>query len=116
MILFSQECFYFTPYLRNWQVLFFDFRGGGWFWRHIHSVADFVEANPAKASKSAWNNGLKIKKVFNAAWRDKVQKEILLLVYSDATFAEKEISGHILRQKLMLLFHSDLWYPYHHVL
>ena len=51
-----------------------DKSGGGWFWRHVHHVADFVEANPSKVSKSAWNNSLKIKKRFDAAWRNKVQQ------------------------------------------
>lgn len=31
-----------------------------------------MEANTTKVSKSAWNNGLKIKKGFDAAWRNKV--------------------------------------------
>ena len=48
--------------------------GGGWFWRHVHYVSDFAEANPTKVSKSAWNNGLKIKKGFDAAWRNKVRQ------------------------------------------
>lgn len=48
--------------------------GGGWFWRHVHYVVDFVEANPTKVSKSAWNNSLKIKKGFDAAWRNKVRQ------------------------------------------
>ena len=51
-----------------------DANGGGWFWRHVHHVTDFMEANPSKVSKSAWNNGLKIKKGFDAAWRNKVQQ------------------------------------------
>ena len=48
--------------------------GGGWFWRHVHHVSDFVEDNPTKVSRSAWNNGLKIKKGFDAAWRNKIQQ------------------------------------------
>ena len=48
--------------------------GGGRFWRHVHHVSDFVEDNPTKVSRSAWNNGLKIKKGFDAAWRNKVQQ------------------------------------------
>lgn len=51
-----------------------DADGGGWFWRHVHHVSDFVEANPTKVSKSAWNNGLKIRKGFDAAWRNKIRQ------------------------------------------
>ena len=46
--------------------------GGGWFWRHVHRVADFVEADPDKVSKSAQENGQKLRKGFDAVWRKKV--------------------------------------------
>lgn len=49
-----------------------DETGGGWFWRHVHRVADFVEANPDKVSKSARENGQKLRKGFDAVWRRKV--------------------------------------------
>ena len=50
-----------------------DEKGGGWFYRHIHAVCDFVKAHPALTSKTAQDNCAKLKG-FDAAWRNKVRQ------------------------------------------
>ena len=49
-----------------------DEHGGGWFYRHVHSVADFVFAHLDVTSKSAQDKCLLIQNGFDAAWRKKV--------------------------------------------
>ena len=49
-----------------------DEHGRGWFYRHVHSVADFVLAHTEVTSKSAQDKCLLIQKGFDAAWRKKV--------------------------------------------
>ena len=51
-----------------------DENGGGWFWRHVHRVADFVENNPELVSSSAADKAQKIKKGFDDAWQNKVRQ------------------------------------------
>ena len=51
-----------------------DENGGGWFRRHVHRVADFVENNPKLVSSSAADKAQKIKKGFDVAWRNKVRQ------------------------------------------
>ena len=49
-----------------------DEQGRGWFYRHVHCVADFVLTHPGVTSKSAQDKCLLIQKGFDAAWREKV--------------------------------------------
>ena len=49
-----------------------DEHGRGWFYRHVHNVADFVLAHLDITSKSAQDKCLLIQKGFDAAWRKKV--------------------------------------------
>lgn len=46
--------------------------GGGWFYHHIHAVADFMLRNPAKVRKTSLDKAEAIRKRFDAAWRSKV--------------------------------------------
>ena len=46
--------------------------GQGWFYRHVHGVADYILSNPDKTSKSAYRNALSIKNGFDREWRNKV--------------------------------------------
>lgn len=46
--------------------------GQGWFYRHVHGVADYILNNPDKTSKSAYENALSIKSGFDREWRNKV--------------------------------------------
>lgn len=50
-----------------------DENGGGWFYRHVHCICDFVKANPTLTSKMAQDNCVKLKG-FDAAWRNKVKQ------------------------------------------
>ena len=50
-----------------------DENGGGWFYRHVHAVCDFVKAHPALTRKTAQDNCAKLKG-FDAAWRNKVRQ------------------------------------------
>ena len=50
-----------------------DENGGGWFYRHVRAVCDFVKAHPTLTSKTAQDNCAKLK-VFDAAWRNKVKQ------------------------------------------
>ena len=61
-----------------------DENGGGWFWRHVHRVADFVESNPKLVSSAAAGKAQKIKKGFDGAWRNKV-RQFQIPLYSPDT-------------------------------
>ena len=61
-----------------------DENGGGWFWRHVRRVADFVEDNPKLVSSSALDKAQKIKKGFDQAWRNKV-RQFQVPLYSPST-------------------------------
>ena len=61
-----------------------DENGGGWFWRHVHRVADFVENNPKLVSSAATDKARKIKKGFAEAWRNKV-RQFQVPLYSPGT-------------------------------
>lgn len=50
-----------------------DENGGGWFYRHVHAVCDYVKAHPTLTSKTAQDNCAKLKG-FDAAWRNKVRQ------------------------------------------
>ena len=49
-----------------------DEQGRGWFYRHVHNIADFVFAHLDVTSKAAQEKCLLIQKGFDAAWRKKV--------------------------------------------
>ena len=61
-----------------------DENGGGWFWRHVHHVADFVENNAELVSSSTAGKAQKIKKGFDAAWRNKL-RQFQMPLYSPST-------------------------------
>ena len=46
--------------------------GQGWFYRHVHGVADYILNNPDKTSKSAHEKALRIKSGFDRELRNKV--------------------------------------------
>lgn len=49
-----------------------DEAGGGWFFRHVHSVIKFVARHPGAVSKSAQGSCEKLRSGFDRAWRSKV--------------------------------------------
>lgn len=51
-----------------------DENGCGWFHRHVHNVADFIQNNPNKVKKTALNHLEGIQKRFDKTWRDKVKQ------------------------------------------
>ena len=61
-----------------------DENGGGWFWRHVRRVADFVEGNQKLVSSTALDKAQKIKKGFDVAWRNKV-RQFQMPLYSPDT-------------------------------
>ena len=61
-----------------------DENGGGWFWRHVHRVANFVENNPELVLSAALDKAQKIKKGFDEAWRNKV-RQFQVPLYSPST-------------------------------
>ena len=61
-----------------------DENGGGWFWRHVHRVADFVVDNPELVPSAALDKAQKIKKGFDEAWRNKV-RQVQVPLYSPGT-------------------------------
>ena len=61
-----------------------DENGGGWFWRHVHRVTDFVEGNPELVSSAAADKAQKIKKGFDQAWQNKV-RQFQISLYSPGT-------------------------------
>lgn len=46
--------------------------GQGWFYRHVHGVADYILNNPDKTSKFAYKNAVSIKNGFDHEWLNKV--------------------------------------------
>ena len=61
-----------------------DESGGGWFWRHVHQVADFVEDNLELVTAATADKARKIKKGFDRAWRNKV-RQFQMPLYSPGT-------------------------------
>ena len=49
-----------------------DENGGGWFYRHVHRVAEFVLQNPDAVRKGYAEQALAIRDKFDKMWRDKV--------------------------------------------
>lgn len=65
--------------------------GTGWFCRHVHTVARFIQENPKKVRKTALDKALIIEKRFDAAWRNKV------LQYQVAIFSPQTKGAWTLR-------------------
>ena len=51
-----------------------DENGGGWFYRHVHGIIDFVKDNPTLVSKTAQNNCEALANGFDKEWRNKVKQ------------------------------------------
>ena len=49
-----------------------DENGGGWFYRHVHNVAEFVLQNPGAVRKGYAEQAKAIQSKFDKMWRDKV--------------------------------------------
>ena len=65
----------FTTDFREYHTEFpelVDENGGGWFYRHVHAVADFMQSNSEKVSKTALDKAGSIQAGFDGAWRKKV--------------------------------------------
>lgn len=65
--------------------------GAGWFCRHVHAVARFIQENPEKVRKTALDKALIIEKKFGTAWRNKV------LQYQTAIFSPQTKGAWTLR-------------------
>ena len=58
--------------------------GEGWFYRHVHGIADYILNNPNKTGKGAYDNALAIKSGFDKKWRNKVI-QFQIHIFSDKT-------------------------------
>ena len=65
--------------------------GTGWFCRHVHAVAQFIQENPGKVRKTALEKAEIIEKKFDTAWRNKV------LQYQVAIFSPQTKGAWTLR-------------------
>ena len=65
--------------------------GQGWFYRHVHGIADYILSNPNKTSKSAYDNAIAIKSGFDKKWRNKV------IQFQIPIFSEKTKGAWIVR-------------------
>ena len=65
--------------------------GRGWFYRHVHGVADYILSNPNKTSKGAYDNALAIESGFDKKWRNKV------IQFQIPIFSEKTKGAWIVR-------------------
>ena len=70
---------------------FVDENGVGWFCRHVHAVARFIQKNPEKVRKTALDKAGIIEKKFDTAWRNKV------LQYQVAIFSPQTKGAWTLR-------------------
>ena len=61
-----------------------DENGGGWFYRHVHGVIDFVRDKPNLVSKTAQNNCEAVANGFDKEWRNKV-KQFQTPIFSRST-------------------------------
>ena len=61
-----------------------DENGGGWFYRHVHGVIDFVRDNPNLVSKTAQSNCEALANGFDKEWRNKV-KQFQTPIFSRST-------------------------------
>lgn len=51
-----------------------DEHGAGWFYRHVHAVADFALGNPQRVRKNAVDKAQAIRTKFDAQWRKKLMQ------------------------------------------
>lgn len=65
--------------------------GQGWFYRHVHGVADYILSNPNKTSKAAYQNAVSIQNCFDKEWRNKV------IQFQIPIFSEKTKGAWIVR-------------------
>lgn len=65
--------------------------GQGWFYRHVHGIADYILSNPNKTSKGAYDNAIAIKRGFDKKWRNKV------IQFQIPIFSEKTKGAWIVR-------------------
>ena len=65
--------------------------GQGWFYRHVHGIADYILNNPNKTSKGAYDNAIAIKSGFDKKWRNKV------IQFQIPIFSEKTKGAWIVR-------------------
>ena len=65
--------------------------GQGWFYRHVHGIADYILSNPNKTSKGAYDNAIVIKSGFDKKWRNKV------IQFQIPIFSEKTKGAWIVR-------------------
>ncbi len=82
-----KEEWQFTTDFRDLQGEFpnlVDSQGRGWFYRHIHSIENFITKNSNLVSKSALSKAEPLRKKFDSAWRDKV-KQLQISLYSPDT-------------------------------
>ena len=61
-----------------------DENGGGWFYRHVHGIIDFVSDNPTLVSKTAQSNCEALANGFDKEWRNKV-KQFQTPIFSRST-------------------------------
>ena len=61
-----------------------DENGGGWFYRHVHGIIDFVSDNPTLVSKTAQSNCEALANGFDNEWRNKV-KQFQTPIFSRST-------------------------------
>lgn len=65
--------------------------GQGWFYRHVHGIADYILSNPNKTSKGAYDNAIAIESGFDKKWRNKV------IQFQIPIFSEKTKGAWIVR-------------------
>lgn len=65
--------------------------GEGWFYRHVHGIADYILSNPNKTSKGAYDNAIAIESGFDKKWRNKV------IQFQIPIFSEKTKGAWIVR-------------------
>lgn len=68
-----------------------DADGAGWFYRHVHNVAEFILHNPGKVRKGYEKDAFVIQQRFDRAWRNKVKQ------YQTPIFSPKTNGAWVLR-------------------
>ena len=65
--------------------------GQGWFYRHVHGVADYILNNPDKTSKSAYEYAVSIKNGVDREWRN------MVILFQIRIFSENTKGAWIVR-------------------